>query len=70
MTLTDTWGMLTVTDGALLKGDWSEVRVVAPKDVTTRLIKGDGWTLELKTGWSLQPGKRSEDYMLKHDGGS
>ncbi len=69
MMLTDTWGMLTVTNGALLKPDWSEARVVAPKDATTQPIKGDGWTLELKTGWSLRPGKRTGDYVLTHGGG-
>jgi hypothetical protein len=64
MTLTDAWGMLTVTKGALLNTGWSEVRVTAPKDATTRPIKGDGWTLELKKGWVLQAGKRTGDYLL------
>lgn len=70
MTLTDAWGILTVTKGALLKGDWSQVRVVAPKDTTTQPVEGGGWTLELKTGWSLKPGQRTGDYVLTHGGGS
>ncbi len=65
MTLTDAWGMLTVTNGALLNTNWSEVRVTAPEDITTRPFKGDGWVLELKKEWVLKPGKRSGDYVLR-----
>ncbi len=64
MTLTDAWGMLTVTKGALLNTGWSEVRVTAPKATTTLPIKGDGWILELKKGWALQAGTRTGDYFL------
>ena len=64
MTLRDAWGILSVTNGALLNTSWSEVRVTAPKDITARPVKGDGWTLELKKGWSLQSGKRTGDYVL------
>lgn len=64
MTLTDAWGMLTVTKGALMNTNWSEVRVVAPKDTTARPVKGDGWILELKKDWMLQPGKRTGNYVL------
>ncbi|UCC29591.1 MAG: hypothetical protein JSU86_15475 [Phycisphaerales bacterium] len=64
MTLADAWGILTVTNGALLNNTWSEVRVTAPKDTTTRPVKGDGWTLELQKDWMLQPGKRTGSYVL------
>ncbi len=64
MTLTDPWGTLTVTKGALLNTKWSEVRVAAPKDTSARPVKGDGWILELKKGWTLRPGKRPGSYVL------
>jgi hypothetical protein len=55
------WGVLEVSNGALLKSDWSEVSVVAPTGAT---LKGDGWTLELKPNWILVPGGRSGDFTL------
>jgi hypothetical protein len=64
MKLTDAWGILTVTKGALMNTNWSEVRVAAPEDTTARPVKGDGWTLELKKDWTLQPGKRPGSYVL------
>ncbi len=64
MTLTDSWGSLAVTKGALMNTSWSEVRVPAPKDISARPVKGDGWTLELEKDWTLQPGKRAGTYVL------
>ncbi len=69
MTLTDAWGFLTVEKGALLNTNWSELRVTAPKNTTARPVKGDGWTLELKKGWKLQPGKRTGNYVLARSTG-
>ncbi len=69
MTLTDTWGILTVAKDALLNTSWSEVRVTAPKDTTARPVKGDGWILELKKDWMLQPGKRMGNYVLARSTG-
>ena len=47
--LTDSWGVLTVNDGALILSDWSGVVVPAPES-------GADYTLELADGWSLVPG--------------
>jgi hypothetical protein len=63
--ITDVWGVLQVSNGALLKPDWSAVVVVAPSDATDSSIKGDGWTLEIKPGWKLTPAARSGDYSLQ-----
>jgi hypothetical protein len=68
--ITDVWGILTVTNGALLTKDWTAVFVPAPQRANGLPIQGDGWTLELKEGWRLRPGKRSGDYVLdtvEHD---
>ncbi|HUS07340.1 MAG TPA: hypothetical protein VMZ52_13625 [Bryobacteraceae bacterium] len=54
--LADEWGILTVkSGGALIASDWSKVTVPA---------SGEGWDLELKPGWSKQPGKRAGDFLV------
>jgi hypothetical protein len=50
------WGKLAVdTGGVLIQNDFSWIRIGAPPGATpsARLIKGDGWTLELNPGWTL-----------------
>jgi hypothetical protein len=65
MKMSDAWGILEVTGGALIANDWSRVVVPAPSEPTARALKGDGWTLELKEGWEARPGKRPGDYIIK-----
>jgi len=64
MRITDEWGTLEATNGALMKSDWSAVIVVAPKETTGSNLHGDGWTLELKPGWKIVPGARKGDFIL------
>ena len=53
------WGKLTVErGGVLVANDFSRIRVGAPATpiaAGARTINGNGWTLELNPGWSLQP---------------
>jgi hypothetical protein len=63
--LTDTWGVLTAPNGALMAADFKRATVSAPADSKT--LKGDGWELELKKGWRLVPGNRKGDLMLIKD---
>lgn len=52
-------------DGAaLMKPDWSALVVTAPSSTSGSTLSGDGWTLELKAGWTIVPDTRSGDYML------
>lgn len=60
--ITDVWGVLEVTDGALLDEDWSAVAVAAPADASA--LAGQGWTLQLNPGWRLVPGERAGDYSI------
>lgn len=66
---TDDWGILNVTDGALMirgaQGQATRVYVAAPVDTKGGPIKGDGWTLELNAGWIVEAGERKGDYVLK-----
>jgi hypothetical protein len=62
----DVWGVLTVArGGALLNQTFSAVNVPAPADASRRPLRGDGWTLELNDGWSVAPGARAGDFVLK-----
>lgn len=68
--IVDVWGVLTVSEGALVSSDWRTVRVTAPVAPLDRPLRGDGWELELDDGWKVEPGKRPGDYRLsgsKHD---
>lgn len=65
MKITDAWGILEVTGGALIAADWSRVIVPAPSDTTARPLKGDGWKLQLKEGWELRVAERKGDYIVK-----
>jgi hypothetical protein len=69
MRVTDLWGILTVTGGALLSPQWTEVRVPAPRDPRARPLQGDGWTLVPQEGWAAVPGERAGDYVLKPENG-
>lgn len=63
--IVDDWGVLTVSrDGALMNSDFTRVTVSAPTDAKMAPTKGDGWTLELKSGWEIRPGQRPGDYVV------
>lgn len=68
MRITDDWGTLEVDGGAVMRSDWKAVIVVAPKSPKGARIEGAGWKLDLKPGWTLAPGARDGDYVLKGPG--
>jgi len=63
--VSDIWGTLTVAKGALLAGDWSRITVSAPTNSGPESLEGEGWSLALQKGWTLAPGERSGDKILK-----
>jgi len=68
--VTDAWGVLEVDGGALMIRDREQrlthVHVPAPVDKNARLVKGEGWTLQLAEGWRLEESTtRKGDYVLK-----
>lgn len=63
--IVDTWGILTVNKGALIKSDFSRIYVSAPSNLGASPIQGDGWTLELNPGWTVVAGERKGDYIVK-----
>jgi hypothetical protein len=67
--VTDRWGILEVSGGALLSrgpdGMMSEARVPAPAaGQSGPVIEGDGWVLTLADGWRLVPGARPGDWTV------
>ena len=56
------WGTLEVTRAALLSPDWSMVTVSAPASAAGNPATGDGWTLSLAPGWTLEPDERAGDF--------
>lgn len=64
--VSDDWGILDVTNGALMlreRGSVGKVYVSAPKDTTTRPLTSDGWTLHLNPEWSVIAGVKKGDYV-------
>lgn len=50
----DNWGSLTVEKGMLLSSNWKKITVSKPEsDTQSQAISGDGWVLELNSGYRL-----------------
>jgi hypothetical protein len=64
--VSDAWGVLEVSGGALVRKDWSGVVVSGPIAAGSpgTPIRGHGWTLALAPGFSLAPGARAGDLVL------
>jgi hypothetical protein len=63
--IVDVWGILTVSNGALLESDFSRITVSAATKSGTTSAKGDGWTLELSSGWEVKAGTRPGDKTVE-----
>ena len=63
--VTDDWGVLEAKNGALLSRKWDAVTLAGPATVSGNKLTGDGWTLELKPGWSAATGARQGDIVIK-----
>jgi hypothetical protein len=53
MRVSDNWGILNVTDGALVSSGWDKVTVSIPLKTDMQNVSGKGWTLELKEGYTI-----------------
>jgi hypothetical protein len=66
--ITDNWGILNVTNEALLSSDWQSIWISLPDNFIDQMISGNikspDWVLELKKGWSLKPAERKGSYIL------
>jgi hypothetical protein len=64
MRLKDDWGLLVVESGGALvsRGE----AVVSAISIDPSHLRGPGWELQLKSGWSVRPGLRVGDYRVVH----
>lgn len=64
MRISDKWGILTVTNGALMGTNWDKVTVSLPQAFTVREVSGQGWKLQLNEGYTLSQDANG-NYSLK-----
>lgn len=60
------WGTLEATNGVLI-GDDGKRRLPGPFRIEGTNISGDGWTVTVASGWTVQTGPRSGDYQVIRD---
>jgi hypothetical protein len=65
--LTDTWGILEVTDGGALVYKGLVRASVSAVGADAGGLKGAGWTLKLNPGWSVKSGARAGDLVVVAD---
>ncbi|WP_320051736.1 hypothetical protein [uncultured Acetobacteroides sp.] len=62
--VSDSWGVLTVKNGALMNPSWNKISVTPPLKIKDRAISGDGWTLELQEGYTATKDEKTGCYKL------
>ncbi len=62
--ITDNWGILTVENGALMSPRWDRITVSNPEKTDENKITGDGWTLNLEEGYTLEQSQTSGNFMI------
>jgi hypothetical protein len=62
--VSDSWGILTVKNGALMSSNWDKISVSIPIKNEDKNISGDGWILELKDGYSVTKNESTGNYKL------
>jgi len=67
MKLSADWGVLAVEQGALLDKAMT-VAAVAAAGASSDHLQGAGWRLTLAPGWSVAPGERAGDFVVKRAG--
>jgi hypothetical protein len=65
MRISDNWGILTVTGGALLGSNWDKVILSEPTMITPEKISGNGWMLELNKEYIFEKNSSDGNYLLK-----
>jgi len=65
MRVSDVWGILEVSDGALLSADWTWIAVPVDAAWSGDLTRtGRGWTLDLDGSWEVVPGDSERQWRL------
>lgn len=61
--VTGAWGTIEA-EAVLVSPDGTTLTVPAPADPDLTALAGEGWTITLADGWTVQPGPRPDDFML------
>jgi hypothetical protein len=62
--VSDKWGILTVSKGALMSPDWDKITITVPIRMGDKNISGDGWTLSLNEGYKITKDSKDSNYKL------
>lgn len=63
--VSDNWGILTVSDGALLGTNWDKITVSEPTLINKDKVVGNGWTIDLNRGYFIEKNSSDKNYSLK-----
>lgn len=65
MRVSDNWGILTVTGGALLGTNWDKITLSEPTLTNGNKVAGDGWTIDLNSGYSIEKSSHDKNYSIR-----
>ena len=63
--ITDNWGILDVSEGALVAADWRNVILSEPDSITATKVSGKGWKLDLKPGFVVEQEGNGLNFILR-----
>jgi hypothetical protein len=63
--VSDNWGILTVSNGALLGTNWDKITVSEPTLINTDKVVGNGWAIDLNSGYFIEKNSSDNNYSLK-----
>jgi len=62
--VSDKWGILTVSNAALMSPNWDKISITAPTKSDNKNFSGDGWTLILNDGYVMVQDANTLHYKL------
>jgi len=63
--VSDDWGILTVSNGALLGTNWDKITVSEPTLINKDKVVGNGWTIDLNSRYFVEKNSSDKHYSLK-----
>ncbi len=65
--ITDEWGILEASEGALISQNWDKATVSQPLEIKGNQVSGRGWTLELKAPYRISRNVVDGNYALEKE---
>jgi len=62
--VSDLWGVLSVSSGALMSPNWQKISVTNPALINGNTITGNGWTLELTDKYTVVEDSKTGNYRV------